>query len=119
MLMKTSKEKMALRHYRRLKRQFSHLAVLDMDNTFLPKETFIKEFPLSILGFVSVGAFWRICRKLNIVQHRFYAKKEKFSPFEQQLHDICIRYRNSENKLSELKHCKNDIQKLFETYNIQ
>lgn len=113
-----TREKMATRHYNDLNRLFSVAKYLCMQEMLPPKDVFIKGYPLSTLGIVSMKKFWEICLELEIVQHPFYENETKFSPFEKELYDLCNQYMYADDEGFETEKLKQKVQDIFDRYHI-
>lgn len=122
-----NKKKKSVRHYNDLNRLVNHLfnqtKDICMKEMLPPKEEFVRDYPLSIIGICSIKKFWEVCFELGIVQHPFYEDETKYNPFERELHELCdlFRYADEEDyKRSKLTmdEFRQRVEELFDKYQI-
>lgn len=116
--MAKTKEKIATQHYHDLNRLFSQAKYLCMKEMLPPKDVFIREYPLSTIGIVSIRKFWEVCLELGIVKHPFFEDETKYSPFEKELYDLCCKYMYSDEEDCETEHFRKEAQSLFKKYEL-
>lgn len=83
------------------------------------KEEFIKNYPLSTIGIVSIKKFWEVCLSIGIVEHPFYEDESKFNPMEKELHNLCSKYMYYDDENYNESKFKDEIKKVFEKHNVK
>lgn len=117
-----NKKKKSVRHYNDLNRLFNHLfnqtKDIRMKEMLPPKEEFVRDYPLSIIGICSIKKFWEVCFELGIVQHPFYEDETKYNPFERELHELCDLFRYADGEDYNMDEFRQRVEELFDKYQI-
>lgn len=111
------KRSKAIEHYYALYDLFSEPKYICMKEMLPPKEQFVSEYPLSIIGICTTRKFWEVCYELGIVTH-FFQDKSEFNEFEKELHDLCEKYMSSYPEDFTTEEFKKEVEELFKKYKI-
>jgi len=111
-----NKETVASKHYEGLKNLSNKPQYSSLKELLPSKEEFIKDYPLSAIGIVSIKKFWEVCLSVGIVEHPFYEDESKFNPMEKELYDLCIKYMYNDEYYDEDKF-KGEVRKIIKKYN--
>lgn len=109
-----NKETVASKHYEGLKNLSNKPQYSSLKELLPSKEEFIKDYPFSAIGIVSIKKFWEVCLSVGIVEHPFYEDKSKFNPMEKELHNLCSKCNDEyydEDKFKE------EVRKIIKKYN--
>lgn len=111
-----NKKIVASEHYEGLKGLSDKPQYSSLKELLPSKEEFIKDYPLSAIGIVSIKKFWEVCLSVGIVEHPFYEDESKFNPMEKELHNLCDRCIYCDDY--DENEFRKDVKKLFEKYKI-
>lgn len=114
-----NKEMVASEHYEGLKELSNKPQYSSLKELLPSKEEFIKDYPLSAIGIVSIKKFWEVCLSVGIVEHPFYEDESKFNPMEKELYDLCCKYMYYDDEDYNESKFKDEIRKVFEKHNVE
>jgi hypothetical protein len=114
-----NKEIVASEHYEGLKELLNKHKYTSLKELLPSKEEFVKGYPLSAIGIVSIKKFWEICLSIGIVEHPFFEDESKFNSMEKELYDLCTKYMYSDDEDYSGNKFKEKVRRIFEKYNIE